>query len=252
MQKINILFLLIVSFWLFVSCGKEENPSTDLPEPGTKNLVLIQAYSRFNNQKLFSTNDYSAVINQIRSNQNYVALLHRVDAALGSAGTQNPMVTIAAETVRIPLFAWTRYADVRIEGSGILVGQTITELKNTRTSDGCSYVSVPLTVNGNISMNFASITFEDETQLAAGVAAIKEKIDDKTVLLGFAAKTLLNKLKAEFPEGIYRFETLDRTGGNATQFLFLLTKTKWKLDEYKEKAVGTDGISCFDLKIEKL
>lgn len=252
MQKINILLLLTVSFWSFVSCGKEENPSTDLPEWGKNNTVLIQAYSRFNNQKLFNTNDYSAVINQIRSNQNYVVLLHRVDASFALTEAQNPTVTIAAETERIPLFAWTRYANMDIEGSGILVGQTIVEMKNTPISNGCCFASVPLTVNGNIKLNFASVTFENETQLTAGIATIKEKLNDKTVLLGFAAKTLQNKLKVEFSEESYRFETMDHSGGNVSQFLFLLTSSKWKLHEYKETTVGTDGISCFDLKIENL
>jgi len=252
MRKINILILLSISFWIFISCGKGENTSTDLPEWGTNTSVLIQVYSRFNDQKLFNTNDYSAVISQIRNNKNSVVLLQRVDAAISSTGIKNPLVTIASEAVRIPLFAWTRYAGAQIEGSGILVGQTITEMKNIAISDSCCYVSVPLTVNGSISMNFASITFKNETQLITGVATIKESLDDKTMILGFAAKTLQNKLEAEFSGEAYCFETMESSRENATQFLFLLANPKWKLDEYKETTVGTDGIFCFDLKLEKL
>ncbi len=251
MKKINILLLLLIGFWSFISCGKEED---SLPESdtGTNNSISIQAYSRFNNEKLFKANDYAAAISQIRSKQNSVVLLHRVDATISSTEIKNTMVTIAEETVKIPVFAWTRYADTQIEGSGILVGQTITEMKSIPTSDGCCYVSVPLTVTGGTSMNFSSITFENETQLATGIAEIKANLDDKTVLIGFAAKSLQNKLKTEFSGETYRFETMESSGGNTTQFLFLLTNQKWKLEEYKETAVGTDGISCIDLKIEKL
>lgn len=252
MQKINILILLAVCSWAFVFCGKKDDPSTDLPEWGEKNTVPIQFYSRLSNEKLFNTDDYSAVTSRIRASQSYVAVLHRVDAAYSLTEMQNPMVTIAAEAVKIPLFAWTRYSDMRIEGSGILVGQTVAEMRNTPISDGCCYVSVPLTANGSINLNFASIAFENETQLTKSVATIKEKLDNKTVLVGVGAKTLQNKLKSEFTEGNYRFETIERADGKATQFIFIVTSPKWKIYEYKETAVGTDGISCFDIKIEKL
>ncbi|MFV0268231.1 MAG: hypothetical protein ACK5HT_13980 [Draconibacterium sp.] len=125
-------------------------------------------------------------------------------------------------------------------------------MKSITTSEGSCYVSVPITLTGGNGMNFSSITFENETQLATGIAAIKANLDDKTVLIGFAAKSLQNKLKTEFSGETYRFETMESSGGNTTQFLFLLTNPKWKLQEYKETAVGTDGISCIDLKIEKL
>lgn len=252
MQKINILILLAITLWAFGSCGKKDVPSPDLPQWGKNNVFPIQFYSRLSNEKLFKTDDYSAVISQIRANQNYIVVLHQVDAAYSLTEMQNPMVTIAAETVKIPLFAWNRYSVPRIEGSGILVGQTVAEMKNTLISDGCSYFSVPLTANGSINLNFASITFENENQLTTGVATIKENLDDKTVLVGVAEKTLHHKLKAEFPDGNFRFETIERIDAKATKFIFMVSTPKWKLYEHKESAVGTDGISCFELKIEKL
>jgi hypothetical protein len=248
MQKTNILVILSVILWAFVSCGKGKDPSPYMPEWGKNSTISIQFYSRLSNEKLFKTEDYSAVISRIRANKNHVAVLHRIDAVNNLSEIQNPMVTIAAEAVKIPLFAWSRYSGTRVEGSGILVGQTIAEMKNIPISDGCSYFSVPLTANGSIILNFASITFENENQLTTGVATIKEKLNDQTVLVGVAAKTLQNKLKIEFPEGNYRIETIESTD----QIIFVITSPKWIVLEYKEVAVGTDGISCYDIKIEKL
>jgi len=250
-----LLILLAISFWAFVSCGKKDDPSPELPEGEKDNTVSIQFYSRFSNEKLFNTGDYSAVISRIRANQNHVAVLHRVDAVYNLSEIQNPMVSIAAETVKIALFAWNRYSGTRVEGSGILIGHTVAEMKNTPISDGCSYFTIPVTIvtaNGSINMTFASISFENENQLTTGVATIKEKLDDKTVLVGVAAKTLQNKLKSEFPEGNYKFEVIESVEGKTTQFIFVVTTRQWVVREYKEVTVGSDGISCFDLKIEKL
>lgn len=252
MQKINILILLAVSLWAFGSCGKEDDSSPDLPEWGKNNTVSIQFYSRLSNEKLFNTGDYSAVVSRIRTNQNHVAVLHRADAVYGSSEILNPMVSIAAETVKIPLFAWNRYAGTQVEGSGILIGQTISKMENISISDGCSYFSVPIMANGTINMNFTTISFENENQLTAGLPTIKEKLDEKTVLIGVSAKTLRSKLESEFSGGNYRFETIECSGGKATQLLFVVTTQKWLVREHAEVSIGSDGIFCFDLKIEAL
>lgn len=252
MKKINILILLAISLAIFISCGKEDNPSPDLPEWEKNNTVSIQFYSRLSNEKLFSTTDYSAVISRIRSKSNHVAVLHRADAVYGTSEILNPMVTIAAETVKIPLFAWNRYSVARAEGSGILIGQTITKAENTSINDGCSYFSVPIMANGTINMNFTTISFENENQLTAGFATIKEKLDEKTILIGVSAKTLRSKLESEFSGGNYRFETIECSGGKATQLLFVVTTQKWLVREHAEVPIGSDGIFCFDLKIEAL
>ncbi|MDX9883991.1 MAG: hypothetical protein RBS73_18170 [Prolixibacteraceae bacterium] len=255
MQKTNILILLAAIVWAFVSCGKENDPVPDLPEWEKNNTVSIQFYSRLSNEKLFKTDDYSAVISRIHANQNQVAVLHRVDAVYNSTEILNPMVPIAAETVKIPVFAWNRYSGTRVEGSGILIGHTIAEMKNTPVSEGCNHFTVPVTMvtaTGSINMTFTSISFENENQLTTGAATIKEKLDDKTVLAGVAAKTLQNKLKTAFPEGNYRVEIIESTDGKANQIIFVITGPKWIVREHKEVAVGTDGISCYDIKIEKL
>jgi hypothetical protein len=252
MRKINILILLAVSFSVFVSCGKEDDSPPDLPDGGRNETFPIQIYSRLNNGPLFHTDDFAAVTGRIRASQNYLTILHRVDAVYNSSQMQNPTVSIAEQTVKIPAFAWNRYSGTRVEGSGILVGQTIGEMRNTPISDGCSYFSLPLIANGSVNMNLASITFENENQLAAGVATIKEKMDGKTVLLGVAAKTLQNKLKSAFPEENYRVEIIESKDGNTNRIIFVTTSLKWVVREHLETAVGTDGIFCFDLKIEKL
>jgi hypothetical protein len=255
MKKNDILILLAISLWAFVSCGKDDDPSPDLPEWKKNNTVTIQFYSKLNNQTLFGTADYSSVTNRIRSNQNHVAVLHRVDAVYSSAEIQNPMVAIGAETVKIPFFAWNRFSATKAEGSGILIGHTVAEMKNTLISDGCSYFTVPVTTvtaSGSINMVFASVCFENESQLAAGATMVKEKLDDKTVLVGVAGKALQNKLKSEFPEGTYRVEIIESKDGKASQIIFVITSHKWIVREHEEVAVGPDGISCVDLKIEKL
>lgn len=252
MQKINILILLVVGFWAFVSCGKEDDPSPEPPEWDKANTRSIQFYSRLNNSQLFNTSDFAAVTGRIRTSQSYITILHRIDAVSGLTEMQNPIVTIAEETGKIPIFIWSRYSGTRVEGSGILVGQTIAEMKNTPISDGCNYFSVPLTANGSINMKVASITFENENQLATGIAAIKEKPDDQTVLIGVAAKALQTKLKSAFSEENYRAEFVESKNGNTNQIIFVITSLKWVVREHNEVAVGADGISCFDIKIEKL
>lgn len=252
MQRTNILIILSAMLWAFVSCGKGKDPSPDLPDWGKNSTISIQFYSRLGNDKLFRTEDYSAVIGRIRVNQNHIAVLHRVDAVYNLSEMQNPTVIIAAEAVKIPLFAWSRYSSAQVEGSGILLGQTVTEMKNTPISDGCAYFSVPVLANGGININFATLTFENENQLTTGIPIIKTKLDDKTVLVGVAAKTLQSKLKIAFPEGNYHLETIEPKDAKATQVIFIVTTPKWGLDECKETAVGTDGISCYDINIEKL
>lgn len=255
MKKNDILILLAISLWAFVSCGKDDDPSSDLPEWKKNNTVTIQFYSKLNNQMLFGTADYAAVTSRIKANQNQVAVLHRVDAVYNLTEIQNPMVAIAAETVKIPLFAWSRFSETKAEGSGILIGHTIAEMKNTPISDGCSYFTVPVTMvtaSGSINMIFASICFENESHLAAGATMVKEKLDDKTVLVGVAGKALQNKLKSGFSEESYRIETIESNDGKADQIIFVITSQKWVVREHTKTAVGADGISCFDLKIEKL
>jgi len=252
MRKINILILLAVGFSIFASCGKEDDSPPDLPDGGENITYPIQLYSRLNNSQLFNTDDFAAVIGRIRSSQSYLTILHRIDAVYNLSEIRNPMVSIAEETVKIPVFIWNRYAGTRVEGSGILVGQTIGEMRNIPTSDGCSYFSLPLMANESINMNFASITFENENQLAAGVATIKEKLDDKTVLVGIAGKILQEKLKSAFPENDYPIEIIEGKDEKTNQIIFVITSRKWAVREHKEAPVGADGISCFDLEIEKL
>lgn len=252
MQRINILILLAVSFSLFASCGKEDDSPPDSPDGGKKVTFPIQLYSQLNNSSLFSTDDFAAVTGRIRTSQSYFTILHRVDAVYNSPGIQNPLVSIAEETGKIPVFIRNRYAGTRVEGSGILVGQTIREMKNTPVSDGCSYFSMPLMANESINMNIASVTFENENQLATGVATIKEKLDDQTVLVGIATKTLKNRLKSEFPEGNYRIEFIEGKNENTNQIIFVITSLKWAVGKHQETTIGTDGISCFDIEIEKL
>ncbi|MGV8138231.1 MAG: hypothetical protein AB2L20_23725 [Mangrovibacterium sp.] len=252
MRKINILILLALSFALFASCGKEDDSPPDSPDGEKKVTFPIQLYSRLNNSQLFNTDDFAAVTGRIRTSQSYFTILHRVDAVYNSPGMRNPLVSIAEETGKIPVFIRNRYADTRVEGSGILVGQTIREMSNTPVSDGSCYFSLPLMANGSVNMNIASITFENENQLATGVVTIKEKLDDQTVLVGMAAKALENKLKAEFSEGNYRIEFIEGKNENTNQIIFVITSRKWTVGEHQETAVGTDGISCFDIEIEKL
>ncbi len=251
MRKINILILLALCFSLFASCGKEDDSSSDLPDGGEDKTFSIQLYSRLNDAQLFNTDDFAAVIGRIRSSQSYITILHRVDAVYNSPGMRNPLVSIAEETVKIPVFIWNRYEGTRVEGSGILSGQTIREMTNTPISDGCSYFSLPLTANGSVAMNVASITFENENQLATGVATIKEKLNDQTVLVGIAAKALQNKLKSEFAEENYRIEIIEGKEEKTNQIIFVVTSPKRAVREHKETVTGTDGISCFDIKIDK-
>ncbi len=252
MQKIKILILLAVSVSIFASCGKDGDSPPDLPDGGKKVTFPIQLYSRLNNRSLFSTDDFAAVTGRIRTSQSYLTILHRVDAVYNSPGMRNPLHSVAEETGKIPVFILNRYAGTRVEGSGILVGQTIREMTNIPVSEGCSYFLLPLMANESINMKITSITFENENQLATGVATIKEKLDDQTVLVGMAAKALENKLKAEFSEGNYRIEFIEGKNENTNQIIFVITSRKWTVGEHQETAVGTDGISCFDIEIEKL
>lgn len=252
MRKINILILLAISFSLFASCGKEDDSPPDQPDGGKKVTFPIQLYSRLNNSPLFSTDDFAAVTGRIRTSESYFTILHRVDAVYNSSGIRNPLVSIAEETLKIPVFIWNRYAGTRVEGSGILVGQTIRQMRSIPVSDGCSYFSIPLMANESINMNVASINFENETQLTTGVATIKEKMDDQTVLVGITDKTLKNRLKSEFPETSYHIGFIEGKDGNTNQLIFIVTSLKWAVGEHQETTVGTDGISCFDIKIEKL
>lgn len=252
MQRINILILLAVSFSLFASCGKEDNSPPDKPDGGKKVTFPIQLYSRLNNSQLFSTDDFAAVTGRIRASQSYFTILHRVDAVYNSSEIRNPLVRIAEETGKIPVFIWNRYAGTRVEGSGILVGQTIREMKNTPASDGCGYFSIPFMANESINMNVASITFENENQMATGMSTIKEKLDNQTVLFGIADKALENRMKDEFPEGIYHIEFIEGNNENKNQIIFVITSLEWAVGEHKETTIGTDGISCFDIEIEKL
>lgn len=252
MQKIKILILLAVSVSLFASCGKDGDSQPDLPDGGGHITYPIQLYSRLNNSQLFNTDDFTAVTGRIRTSQSYLTILHRIDAVYNSPGMRNPLVSIAQETGKIPVFIRNRYAGTRVEGSGILVGQTIREMSNTPISDGCSYFSLPLMANESINMNVASITFENENQLATGVATIKEKLDDQTVLFGIAYKALKNSLKSEFHKESYRIEFIEGKDENTNQLIFVITSLKWAVGEHQETAIGTDGIFCFDIKIEKL
>ncbi len=226
--------------------------SSELPEWNKNNAVTILFLSKLNNETLFSGTEYSAVASAVRKTANSVTVLHRADVVYNGNKIQNPTISIASEIRRTGLFSRIRYSGEKVEGTGILIGQTITEMGNTTLSDESACFSVPITANGSVPMTFSFVSFENESQLNAGLAAVKEKLTDETVWVGVINKALQEKLKSEFSGGDYRLEIVESNETRETQLVFVLTTLNWLVREHTKTSVGSDSVICLNFKIEAL
>lgn len=251
-KMINQFLFLTLSLTVCISCGKGDDPAGELPDWNKNRTATIQLYSRLNNEPLFNTADYSQVLSSVRSNLHQVAVLHRADVVYGTAAIVNPTISIASEAGKVPFFARNRYSGDKAEGSGVLIGHTVSEMKTIPISSGCSWFSVPTRANLSIAMIFATVTFDNESQLSPGAEVIRKNLNDGTVLVGVVSKTLKDKLASEFSAGSYRFEIVESTGNQVNQLVFVLTTLKWVLRQHTETPVGTDGVLNFNLQIESL
>ena|GEM_PF-2644458 len=251
-QKRSSLLFLALSLTMYISCNKSNDPAEQLPEWNKNRTITIQFYSRLTKESLFKTADYSQAMNQIRSGNQQVAVFHRADVIYETAVTVNPTVSVASEAGKVPFFVCNRYSGNRAEGSGILIGHTVARMEAIPVSTGCTWFLVPTRVNTAIAMNFATISFENESQMTSGAEIIRKNLTDETVLVGVVDKTHKDKLTSEFAAKSYRVSLIESTNSQASQSLFVLTTQKWVVREHTETPIGTDGILSFNLQIEAL
>ncbi len=252
MKLLNRILLMALSAAALVSCDKGSDPEPELPAWNKNRTATIQFYSRFTNEPLFKNADYVPVVSRIRSSVQQVAVLHRSDAVYGASDPVNPMAAVAAVAGKVPFFLLNRIVGQRAEVSGILIGHTVAKMETVSVSDGSRLLSLPTRANASISMTFACVAFENESQVTSGAEIIRKNLTEATVLVGVAPVALKQKLSSEFAAPNCRLVTIESTSSAGNQLVFVLTTLKWVVREHTETAVGAEGISCLDIQIEAL
>lgn len=237
-----------------ISCEKESDPVDELPEWNRNRTTTVQVVSTFTNAPILTGGvagaDFTAISNRIRSGTQSVTLLHRADATMGS-GAYNPAISMGAKSLRVPLFALSRFSGQKAEGTGVLINHSYARSEITQVADGCSFLKVDTRANAAIPMTFATVSFDSQSQLEAGAAAIRNNMTDATVVAGLVKKDLIDQLKAKFPDATYRFSNAELKGGQSTQMIFVVSSKKWVLRDFSESQVGS-GTTVVDLQIEAL
>lgn len=250
MAKNVVASFILIYLFLFLSCEREGATPTDQEKPEVTESFTIQIFSRLNNDQLLNPSGSVEIMDLIRAIKRDITLLHRVDASFNDYTSNNPIVTIGEAVLKIPLFIWNRYSATHMEGSGVLLEKSIREMSNRFILDGCNLFVIPFTQSKGNEMKFAFITFENEEQLAAGSEIVAKYVDDTTLLFGFVGKSLRKELIATFVAKGIHCEIIDGKDGQSSQLLFFLANEKYVIGNQKETAVGTSGISCFDVDIE--
>jgi len=254
-MKMKYLMLLAVSL-MVMSCGKdpEPDPGPELPDWNKTRTTTVLVLGRMNNAPLMqqASSDLEAVSGLIRSTVHSVALLHRADVVSGGLFTSNPVVAVGASAKRVPLFALHAYKDEVAEGTGMLIGHTYAKSEMIPVAGGTSFLKVDTKANASIPMIFGTVSIDQQSQITAAAQLVKTHLTDGTVVAGMVSKTLAAQWKGEFPQSQYRFELVESTTASATQSIYVVSKSKWVLREATENALGSSGISVFNLQIESI
>ena len=255
MKNRIILFLTAGLMTLFnYSCEKESDPVYELPEWNRNRTTTVQVVSTFTNTPILlggvSAADFTDISNRIRSGTQSVTLLHRADATMGS-GAYNPAISMGAKSLRVPLFALHRFSGQKVEGTGVLINHSYVRSEITMVADGCSFLKVDTRANAFIPMTFATVSFDSQSHLEAGAAAIRNNMTDATVVAGLVKKDLSDQLKAKFSDATYRFSTAEIKGAQSTQVIFVVSSKKWVLRDFSENMAGS-GTTVVNLQIEAL
>ena len=254
-MKMKYLILLAVALTV-ISCGKdpEPDPGTELPDWNKTRTTTVLVLGRMNNAPLMqqASSDLEAVSGLIRSTVHSVALLSRADVVPGGLFTWNPVVAVGASAKRVPLFALHSYKDEVAEGNGMLIGHTYARSEMIPVAGGTSLLKVDTRANASIPMIFGTVSIDQQSQVTAAAQLVKTHLSDGTVVAGLVNKALAAQWKGEFAQSQYRFELVESTAANASQSIYVVSKSKWVLRAANETTVGSSGISVFNLQIESL
>lgn len=256
-MKMNMKYLMLLAVSLMVmSCGKdpEPDPGTELPDWNKTRTTTVLVLGRMNNAPLMqqASSDLEAVSGLVRSTVHSVALLSRADVMPGGLFTWNPVVAVGASAKRVPLFALHSYKDEVAEGNGMLIGHTYARSEMIPVAGGTSFLKVDTRANASIPMIFGTVSIDQQSQVTTASQLVKTHLTDGTIVAGMVSKALAEQWKGEFAQSQYRFELVESTAANASQSIYVVSKSKWVLRAANETTVGSSGISVFNLQIESL
>lgn len=258
MTSKNLIYLLF-SACILASC-EDPNPAEDngyeAPEPPATivdgNLLTVEYYSRLNEETLFQSEDYNAIINHIAANSKPLAFFFdRSDATIGHT---SPIVNIAWQTKLNSFFIQNETGTSNIQGTGMIVHPLVPVFDGLCRSDslflaGCALMapcSQPITVV----LSTCKIT--ETYQHVLITKALGDSLKTNKIVIG----TIATDQKESFNEYLkyhmtgFRLAFYTASDLEKTYSLFILTPANFVSREIKELSIG--GLPMYQCKIEYL
>jgi len=256
---LKISLLLLPFCFLAISCSGSDDDGTggsgqETPwdKSRTAKVLIISNLSEGN---LFSGTDYTAVANSIKNIGHAVALLDRSNVSFTSTTMTNPGVNVASLSQHIPVFVPINEGSNSYIGSTVLFDHTLSTLEQRKATDYCWLMRQEMNFTSTLSMNFATISFNDQSQLDAGVSVIKSSVNNSTLVVGVIKRSLSSAFESKISESFgkenYMLELVKNSDTNSAYCIYALASSKWKFRELTETTVS-GNIKSFLIQVEYL
>ncbi|MFV0538322.1 MAG: hypothetical protein ACK5M3_13280 [Dysgonomonas sp.] len=254
----SILFTL--GLCLFFSCsGDDDNGSGNTPDPEApwdKNRTAkVLVVSNLSEGNLFSGTDYTSVVNGLKSTEHHISLLDKSNVNFTETSMTNPGINVAYQSGKIPLFVPISKSTSVYTGSTVLFDKPITSLDQVIASDYCWLMKQDVNFTTSLRMNFVTISFNAESQLEAGAAALTSALNVQALAIGVVKRSLApsleSKLSSVLTAGNYTLELVGNADTGSAYCIYVLASKKWKFRELTETTL-TGNIKNFLIQVEYL
>lgn len=254
MRYLNVIGLFLVTSFLFMSCGSDENSPVggddNLPEWNKSKTTSINFISKFSEVALISNdNDYKQVGSYLLLNKVQSIILDRCDVSYAE-NISNPLLKIAKEQKLIPLFAKNKLTQLGCSGSGILLSHTLSKQDEIKVSEDCFLKSVATYITAkNYPMTLSTISLQSTDHVKSSSSYLKAAAKKGEVIVGTIKKDIYSELEMQLQNDMTSMR-LEKIDTNSTYVLFVLTSKSWVLrDSVKENA---GALYKVNLQIEQL
>jgi hypothetical protein len=259
MKTLKNLLYILFSACILISC---EDPNTtehngyEAPEPPATvvdgNLLTVEYYSRLNEENLFQTEDYNAIISHIAATSKPLAFFFdRSDATIGQT---SPVVNMAWKAKMKSFFVQNETGQLYIQGTGIIVRPLIPVFNGIHRSDslflaGCTLMAP---CNQPVTVVLSTCKISEIYQHAQIAEALGDSLKTNKIVIGTIATDQKESFKEYLKYHMTGFRLAFHTVSDIekTYSLFILTPVNFVSRDIQELSIG--GIPMYQCKIEYL
>ncbi|MDD3078057.1 MAG: hypothetical protein PHH37_02990 [Paludibacter sp.] len=259
-MRYKYLIYIVAVFLIFTSCKDQEPNVTDdgyeaseAPETiNQSNIITVEFFSKLNDETLFSSSDYQAIISHITSDKASLAFLFdRSDIYLGQ---KSPIVDIALESKLKSFFIQNDVDDSVIHGTGMIVRPLVPVYDGIGIPDtlflaGCTVTAalVQPTV-----VTLMTCKLSDSFQFPVLVRSLGDGLQTNKIVVGTIKTDVADGFKDYLKYHLknFRLSFYSSSETNATYEIFYLTPVEFVKRETTEMTVS--GLPLYQSKIEYL